>query len=193
MTYKTLFAFLAITLLLVSCKTSSSIITSKSEAQKRGIYKNPQGKIASGKTAKNTTGKSSDTKSHDDVTSELLIKKAAHYLGVKYKTAGTTENGMDCSGLMIATFNDFNIKLPRTSAEMSKTGQEVEKSEAQKGDLIFFRTNGRSIINHVGMITEINDDEIKFIHSSTQKGVIISSTKESYYSKTFAQINRIVN
>lgn len=188
MTYKTLFAFLSFTLLLVSCKSSSSIITSKSEAQKRGVYKNPQGK-----SGRNTIWKSGDTKSHDDVTSELLIKKATHFLGVKYKTAGTTENGMDCSGLMMATFNDFNIKLPRTSAEMSRTGQEIEKSEARKGDLIFFRTNGRSTINHVGMITEINGDEIKFIHSSTQKGVIISSIKESYYSKTYAQINRIIN
>jgi hypothetical protein len=29
------------------------------------------------------------------------------------------------------------------------------------------------------MVTEVSDDEIKFIHSSTQKGVIISSTKEA--------------
>jgi hypothetical protein len=35
------------------------------------------------------------------------------------------------------------------------------------------------------MVTEVADDEIKFIHSSTQKGVIISSTKEPYYKKNF--------
>ncbi|MGH2665757.1 C40 family peptidase [Flavobacterium sp.] len=187
MTYKTLFTFLAITLFLSSCKTSSSIVTSKSEAQKRGTYRNPKEKITAGNTGKNNIG------NRDYISSEQLLKKATHFLGVKYKTAGTTESGMDCSGLMIATFNDFNIKLPRTSNEMSKVGQEIKKSEAQKGDLIFFKTNGKSVINHVGMITEVSEEEIKFIHSSTQKGVIISSTKEGYYSKTFAQINRVVN
>ncbi|HOD10139.1 MAG TPA: NlpC/P60 family protein, partial [Flavobacterium sp.] len=35
-------------------------------------------------------------------------------------------------------------------------------------------------------------DEIKFIHSSTSLGVIISSTNESYYKRTFAQINRVL-
>ena len=63
--------------------------------------------------------------------------------------------------------------------------------EIKKGDLIFFRTNRKSIINHVGMVTEVLPDEIKFIHSATSSGVIISSTKEPYYSKSFAQANRI--
>jgi cell wall-associated NlpC family hydrolase len=75
---------------------------------------------------------------------------------------------------------------------MSKSGIRISKSEAKKGDLIFFKTNGRSVINHVGIVLEVIDDEIKFIHSSTSKGVIISTTKESYYGKNFAQINRII-
>jgi hypothetical protein len=44
----------------------------------------------------------------------------------------------------------------------------------------------------VGMITEIIGDEIKFIHSSTSLGVIVSSIKEAYYSKRFKQINRVL-
>jgi hypothetical protein len=42
------------------------------------------------------------------------------------------------------------------------------------------------------MVIEVNDDEIKFIHASTSKGVIISSTKEPYYERTFVQLNRIL-
>jgi hypothetical protein len=42
------------------------------------------------------------------------------------------------------------------------------------------------------MVIEANEDEIKFIHSSTQQGVIISSTKEPYYRRTFAQVNRVL-
>jgi len=88
----------------------------------------------------------------------------------------------------------FDIKLPRTSIEQSRTGIDLGKNtdEAKKGDLIFFKTNNRSQINHVGIVIEANDDEILFIHTSTSKGVIISSTKEPYYRKTFAQLNRIL-
>jgi hypothetical protein len=41
------------------------------------------------------------------------------------------------------------------------------------------------------MVVEVLEDEIKFIHSATSKGVIISSTKEPYYKRTFVQVNRI--
>ena len=75
---------------------------------------------------------------------------------------------------------------------MAKIGRRLNDDDIRKGDLIFFKTNGRSVINHVGMVTEVTDDEIKFIHSSTQKGVIISSTKETYYGRTFAQANRVL-
>ena len=75
---------------------------------------------------------------------------------------------------------------------MAKIGRKLDQNDIQKGDLIFFKTNGKHVINHVGMVTEVTDDEIKFIHSSTQKGVIISSTKETYYGKTFEQANRIL-
>ena len=93
---------------------------------------------------------------------------------------------------MFSTFKKFNITLPRSSHEMAQIGREIDSNNAKKGDLIFFKTFGGSRISHVGMITEINGDEIKFIHSSTSLGVIISSTNESYYKRTFAQINRVL-
>ena len=89
---------------------------------------------------------------------------------------------------MYATFALFDIKLPRTSNEQSTIGVKINPKDAKKGDLIFFKTRGRGQINHVGMIVEINDDEIKFVHSSIQRGVIISSTKEPYYKNDFVQI-----
>lgn len=75
---------------------------------------------------------------------------------------------------------------------MAKEGKIINKSNAQKGDLIFFKTGGSSQINHVGLIVDVNRDDIKFVHSSTKKGVIISSITEDYYQKSFVQINRIL-
>ena len=127
----------------------------------------------------------------DENFSVQLIETASMNLGTRYRTGGTTKAGFDCSGLMCVTFGTFDIKLPRTSFDQSSFGERIDAESAQKGDLIFFKTNGRSRINHVGMVVEVNDEEIKFIHSSVQSGVIISSTKESYYKKRFAQVNRV--
>jgi len=123
---------------------------------------------------------------------EQLIQSASDKLGTRYRSGGTTIAGFDCSGLMCSTFGSFDIKLPRSSIEQAGIGEKIDTQNVQKGDLIFFKTNGRSRINHVGMVVEVADDEIKFIHSSTHNGVIISSTKEPYYKRNFAQVNRVI-
>lgn len=124
---------------------------------------------------------------------DFLIAKASENLGVRYRGGGTDRNGFDCSGLMFTTYKNIDMTLPRSSSDMAaNSGVKIDKSQAQKGDLIFFATRGRWV-GHVGMITEVLEDEIKFIHSSTSSGVIISSTKEPYYAKRFVQINRVLN
>jgi cell wall-associated NlpC family hydrolase len=123
---------------------------------------------------------------------DQIIQFASEKIGVRYRSGGTTTAGFDCSGLMCSAFGAFDIKLPRSSIEQSSFGEKINDDDAQKGDLIFFKTNGRSHINHVGMVVEVAEGEIKFIHSSTHSGVIISSTKEAYYQRNFAQVNRVV-
>ncbi|MDD3722697.1 MAG: NlpC/P60 family protein [Lutibacter sp.] len=123
---------------------------------------------------------------------QFLIETASKNLGTKYRRGGTTFSGFDCSGLIFTAFKEIDFTLPRSSNQQAKIGTKIQKSQAQKGDLIFFATNGRGAINHVGMITEIIGDEIKFIHSSVHLGVIVSSIKEAYYSKRFKQINRVL-
>lgn len=201
-------------MLLVSCKTTkSTIITSKKEAIKKKQYDyNLPNRVAN--TENKTTPKKVEVvkkepqkkivlECNDEenkvVTTDnanrfckQLIENALENLGSPYVSGGTSKSGFDCSGLMFTTFKNFDIILPRTSNEMSRIGRILEREEIRKGDLIFFKTNGRSQINHVGMVIEVTDDEIKFVHSSTHKGVITSSTKEPYYNKTFAQVNRVI-
>jgi cell wall-associated NlpC family hydrolase len=213
---KKLLYLLLILTFFASCKPTSIIITSKSEAEKKGFYQTPKGSIIIKTEKQNRTVStiknpkkepkkdiksrlSTDDKSEDfDISNsdttylvEQLINSASENLGANYRSGGTTPEGYDCSGLMFATFSKFDIILPRSSNEMSRLGTVLNPDEIKKGDLIFFRTNKKSIINHVGMVTEVLQDEIKFIHSATSSGVIISSTKEPYYSKSFAQANRI--
>jgi peptidoglycan DL-endopeptidase LytE len=135
----------------------------------------------------------SDTKpiSNNSLLDQLVIN-ASDNIGSRYRTGGMSKSGFDCSGLMVVAFKSLDIKLPRTSRDQSNFGTKIEAANAQKGDLIFFCTNGRRGINHVGMIVDVIGDEIKFIHASVHRGVIISSTKESYYAKDFRQINRVI-
>lgn len=121
-----------------------------------------------------------------------MINNAMEFIGVRYRGGGTTKAGMDCSGMVTAVFNIFDLKLPRSSHEMATVGEKIDEKDVKKGDLIFFNTNRRGI-SHVGIVSEVTDDhEIKFIHSSTSQGVVVSSMNEAYYKKTFVQINRVL-
>lgn len=138
-----------------------------------------------------TPPKKKSSKSESSKTATLL-RTSQQYLGTRYRSGGTTKKGFDCSGLMLVTYKGIDMNLPRSSSEQAKVGKKVSKSKAQKGDLIFFATGRKNRINHVGMITQVNSSEIQFIHASTSSGVIISSTKEAYYSKRFVQVNRVL-
>lgn len=159
---KKILIFLLLSVIFTSCKSTSNVVSTK------------------------------ETKRENKYIVNHLIENATDNIGVKYKAGGTTKSGFDCSGLVFTSFESENIKLPRSSYEQSKIGKIINIDDAQKGDLIFFKTNKSKQINHVGLITEVKSDEIKFVHSSTSKGVIISSTKEPYYKNSFAQINRII-
>ena len=126
-----------------------------------------------------------------DYIKQQILNVAAESLGSPYRGGGSTPAGFDCSGFVTYTLNQFDITLPRNSAEMAQIGKRILKKDAKPGDLIFFKTNG-SYISHVGIVTENSDGIIKFIHSSTSSGVVYSSTSESYYARTFAGVKRIL-
>lgn len=126
-----------------------------------------------------------------DYIKDQILNVAAENLGSPYRGGGTTPAGFDCSGFVNYTMSQFDIELPRSSAEMSRSGKRILKAEAKAGDLIFFNTSGGGV-SHVGIVTENTNGIIKFIHSSTSSGVIYSSTAENYYSRTFVGVNRIL-
>ena len=107
---------------------------------------------------------------------------------------GTTKSGMDCSGLLYTAFKKEAVNLPRTSGQMATEGKWVDVKKVQKGDLLFFATNkktGRKI-NHVGLVTESRTGYVKFIHSTSSRGVIESELSEKYWYFAFVQARRVL-
>lgn len=126
-------------------------------------------------------------------TVEGIITTALRYSGVRYRYGGTNENGMDCSGLLFVAFKEHDIALPRVSHEMALEGRRVHVNEVDKGDLLFFRTTRRGgKINHVGLVVEVEGDDIKFIHSTSSRGVIVSSLREGFWNFSFVKATRVL-
>jgi probable lipoprotein NlpC len=76
---------------------------------------------------------------------------------------------------------------------MAKRGKKVSLRNAKKGDLLFFETSKRrSRINHVGLIVSVKKNQIRFIHSTSSRGVITSSLSERYWENAFVKVKRIL-
>ncbi|MBO1884290.1 C40 family peptidase [Capnocytophaga sp. Marseille-Q4570] len=123
---------------------------------------------------------------------KLLLDTAFSYLGTPYKHAGVTRKGMDCSGFVSTTFKAIDVPLSRSSQEMATQGKRIKLKNVRVGDLLFFKTLRHNRISHVGMVVDVQDGEVKFVHASSKRGVVISSLSENYYKKAFRMAKRVM-
>lgn len=122
-----------------------------------------------------------------------VISTAKSYQGTPYKYGGTTRAGMDCSALVYHAYYSIGITMPRTSNDQSQLGQKVAAKEIRQGDLLFFATSKkRSKVTHSGIVTEVDNGEIRFIHSSTSLGVTEDYLSSKYWNKAFLFARRIL-
>ena len=118
-----------------------------------------------------------------------LTLKAMDFMGIRYKRGGNTpENGLDCSGFVRLVFKDaVGENLPRTAAEISRVGENVDQKDLRPGDLVFYNTLKRGF-SHVGIYLGDN----KFIHSPSAGGQVrIESMDLAYWKKRFNGARRI--
>ena len=123
---------------------------------------------------------------------KILLDTAFSYLGTPYRHGGITRKGMDCSGFVSTAFKSIEIPLSRSSQEMATQGKKIKLSNIQVGDLLFFKTLRKNRISHVGLVVDVDGGEVKFIHASSKRGVVISSLSDAYYKKAFRIAKRVM-
>ncbi|AFL81419.1 cell wall-associated hydrolase, invasion-associated protein [Aequorivita sublithincola DSM 14238] len=187
------------TLFLVSCGSTKNtdkvpeVIVNKNESKPKSVRK-----VNSRNNTKITNNKREEEveiENAEESPKEIkreIIDYAKTFEGTRYKFGGTTEAGMDCSGLVYTAFQKENITLPRISRDMAKQGILISFKDIEEGDLVFFKTSRKNVITHVGLVVEAKRGEVKFIHSSTSAGVIISSLDEAYWKKAFVEVRRVI-
>lgn len=127
--------------------------------------------------------------SGDKINSDDMLISALSLIGIKYRFGGNTpETGFDCSGFVRYVFSQsLGIALPRSAAEISGIGKNVNRDELQPGDLVFFNTMKRAF-SHVGIYMGNG----KFIHSPrTGQSVQVVDMRDSYWRARFDGGRRI--
>ncbi|MBR1774519.1 MAG: C40 family peptidase [Bacteroidales bacterium] len=201
---KTFLFFAAIVLLMASCmpvnealqnnsrqrtsqnrtKKPTSTSSSTSNRKKPSSSNNSSSSSSSSSSSNNKTNSKDavykDSKDYLKKRDTKLSLYCMDWVGTPHVLGGNTKQGVDCSGFVYNVYKDvFDITLPRRSADMENEVKILSnKTKMREGDLVFFGKNG---VNHVGIF--LNGDN--FVHTSTSKGVIVSSLEEKYWKENF--------
>ncbi|MGL4731694.1 MAG: SH3 domain-containing protein [Clostridium sp.] len=122
---------------------------------------------------------------------DKVINFGKTLLGKPYVWGAEGPNSFDCSGFTQYVFKkSVGVSIPRVSRDQSKFGQSVSRSNLQKGDLIFFDTDGSNngYVSHVGIYMGGN----QFIHASSSGKKVIISNMTSYYNNAFVNARRVL-
>lgn len=124
------------------------------------------------------------TKAHGRV-----VDEAMKWLGSPYRYGGQSRKGTDCSGMVMQVYLETTgIKLPRNSREQCDFCKDIKRSDIVPGDLVFFTDKkGGGKVGHVGIYL----GKGRFIHSSSSKGVVISSLDTPYYAQRYYKGGRV--
>lgn len=107
----------------------------------------------------------------------------------RYQYGGSSPaSGFDCSGFVRYVFQkSLGLPLPRTTQEMSQTGQPLQEDQLRPGDLVFFNTQ-RQPFSHVGIYVGEN----RFVHSpSSGKAITMANMRESYWQNRYDGARRV--
>ena len=125
--------------------------------------------------------------SKDKISNKKLYAFVDEWYGVKYKYAGNSKKGIDCSGLAaLLEKNVFGKEISGPASLIYSKCEKIEGKELKEGDLVFFIISSKpnakeGQVSHMGVYLQNN----KFVHATTKAGVMINDLAEEYYKKYF--------
>jgi cell wall-associated NlpC family hydrolase len=115
----------------------------------------------SSKKIGSSSSSKSSSKSSTSSTNKKIVKSARAQVGTRYKYAGSSPSGFDCSGLTSYAYKKAGVSIPRTSSGQANAGKSISKSKAQPGDIVVWP-------GHVGIYAGGN----KVIDAGSSKGKV---------------------
>jgi hypothetical protein len=95
---------------------------------------------------------------------------AQRFLGLRYLWGGTSDAGVDCSGLVHRSWRALGVVLPRDAHDQAATVDPVPLDDVRPGDLYFFARPGRSVY-HVGFVSRpVQDDGTRWMLHAPESG-----------------------
>ncbi|MEU8527492.1 MULTISPECIES: C40 family peptidase [Streptomyces] len=78
------------------------------------------------------------------------VMAARSAVGRPYVWGATGPSGFDCSGLMVWSYRQAGVSLPRTSQAQRHAGRQVPLSQARPGDLVTYRGDASHVAIYAG-------------------------------------------
>ncbi len=119
-----------------------------------------------------------------------ILDYAQSLIGISYVYGGASLRGFDCSGFTMFVLGKFGIQLPHEASRQMTMGLDVpSRDDLIPGDLVFFKTLGSKVVNHVGIYLGNN----LFIHAASGFGTVrISVLNDSYYVSRYVGGRRLI-
>lgn len=117
----------------------------------------------------------------DDMVRQSIIETAKQYQGVSYRYGAESPKAFDCSGFVRYVYRTAaGIELPRSSRSIWASGQSIQMTEAQPGDIIVFAARKGGMVDHVAILLDDNS-VIHAVSQGPKTGVIISTLQDRYF------------